>query len=102
MKFDFSEATCLGQQSDNLKLLDSIEALCQRRKELGSIPWDAKSARSRNALTEIKRIDGLIVEKVLELYDYKQLGRRMLDGWLDGFQSRQKIKRVEVVIDDEA
>lgn len=43
----------------------------------------------RNALTEIHRVDGLIVEKVLELYEYQQIGSR----WAEGFVRASKDTR---------
>lgn len=58
-----NSAEIVGRVDERLKVL------CQRRKEVGAIPWNPRSKESLNAKVELHRIDGLIVEKVLELFD---------------------------------
>lgn len=48
---------------------EHLKRLCERRKQVGSVPWIAGNKSSMNAKVEIDRIDGLIVEEVMKLYE---------------------------------
>lgn len=50
------------------KLVDdrkALKRLVEKRKSVGKVPFDPKSAESRNAMVELHRIDSLIVDGVV-------------------------------------
>lgn len=48
---------------------EHLKRLCERRKQVGSVPWIAGNRESMNAKIELDRIDGLIVKEVMKLYE---------------------------------
>lgn len=47
---------------------EHLKRLCERRKQVGSVPWIDGNKSRMNAKVELDRIDGLIVEEVMKLY----------------------------------
>jgi hypothetical protein len=56
----------------------ALKRLVEKRKSVGKVPFDPKNAESRNAMIELHRIDSLIVDGVVFMFNNDKTSRMPL------------------------